>query len=367
MKFAVPAVLALFAGLATSAASAQTVPPDVTAAGRVVVDLWVSAVTTGNLPLETTNRGQQIEIEVGPLPGEVTVFGIPAIPSGFTFPNVSNLSLRTGLAQDFVEVRFLGDTAPDTTINTGAGNSDVVLRYFTPAAAQSASNVRIIGGAGNDKATIEVISEADTFAANWIVEQGNGNNEVFATVQSTAASTSLSASLTQLGGTGIDIANFNVISAASALNLAFNANQGRGNDSAIVTIDGLGPATTTLALDILQGDGADVTEALAVTRGGTTAFSGRVLGENGIDTIKTLLEGDGSTSLLLDGGASADVIESEYKGAVTGAPRLNGGTGNDVLKIVADQPALLAPTLDGGLGFDIGIGFGTFISVESIN
>jgi hypothetical protein len=352
-------VLSVLAGTAVSA-SAQN-------AGSVHAETLLTVAQTSVLTLTSNNAQQQIEVEVGPLPGEVRVFGFNG-GSEMSYTGVTAINLRTGSAQDFVEFRIYTPAAPAITLNTGASNSDVKFIYFTPGAAGAASSdVTITGGTGNDIVNFEVFSEAADFAANWTVNQGNGDNEVNAVVNSTQVSSSLTLDLTATQGLGQDKASFNVIGAAASTDIGYVARQGAGNDTATFNFDEQTPGAAFVFLDINGAAGQDTAEAVAVTRGGTAAFSGRILGGNDADFAKLLLEGAGSSSVQLNGGAGADYLDSEYKGAVTGSPRLLGLDGDDFLKIVADQPALLRPTLDGGLGFDIAIGFGRIINCEQIN
>lgn len=359
-------IVALAGAVAASPAAAQTTRRG-TAPSPLVAAL-VNVQATGVLALTTNNAQQQIEVEVGPIPGEVRVFGISGIPDGVPFTNVAAIDLRTGTAQDFVQFRIFSAEAPTINLNTGAGNSDVKFIYFTPAGLTPASSsVTVTGGAAENKVGFEVFNEADSFDANWAVTHGDGNSEVTAAVTSTVATSLLAVDLRTSSGRGQDKAELAITSAAAMLDVAFSPRTGAGNDSTLLTIDGLEPGTASLFFDSNLGDGFDVAEAIAVTRGGTATYSGRIVGGNGDDQAKLLLEGDGRSTLTMNGGNGNDVLDMEYKGAVRGAPRLLGGAGNDILKIVATEPALMNPLLDGGAGFDEAIGFGRIINVENIN
>jgi hypothetical protein len=347
----------------TAAAAGQAAQP----ASPSPVLTAMNNLSTGGLVLTTNNQQQQIEIEIGPVPGEVRVFGISGIPDS-PFVGVTSISLTTGSAQDYVEFRVFSAEAPSITLNTGRGNSDVKFIYATPAGQGPASSeVSVIGGSGEDKVAFEVISEAESFSASWDVRQAGANNEVTAVVASYNPSASLTVDLFSTAGAGQDKVDVNILSAAASTNINVAGQTGGGNDSAIVVIDEQAPGATNLTMGLNLGAGQDVAEILAVTRGGTAAFTGSVLGGADSDTLKSLLEGAGSSALTLNGGPGADYLDAEYKGAVSGAPRLLGGDGNDFLKIVAEQRALMTPFLNGGLGFDEAIGFGTIVNVEQIN
>lgn len=363
MKSKTSMVLALFT-LAGTALAAQPLANEATE----VSDAATQASAPGTLVLTTNGQQQQIEIEIGPAPNEVRVFGIEGVPDGESFFGINSLSLTTGNAQDFVEVRVFTAQAPSINLNTAGGNSDVVVRYFIPGGAGAITNsVTITGGSAEDKATFEVVSETSSFAANWVVNHGNGTSNVTANVNATEPSSFLGINLATNSGNGQDSVSLSVVTATSNLAVGLSANTGLANDSAILVIDGIGSGSASLTFNANLGDGNDVAEALAVWRGGSASFAGTVLGGNNDDQLRQLLEGNGSTTLTLVGGNGNDNLDIELKGAVSGTPRIFGGAGNDFLRIIADAPALLRPFLDGGPGFDEVIGFGTIINAEKIN
>lgn len=326
-----------------------------------------ASAQTGPLVLTTNAAQQQIEIEIGPVPGEVRVFGIAGVADG-PYLGVTSVSLTTGPAEDFVQVRVFGSDAAPITINTGAGNSDVKVIYEAPfSMIPSASTVTIIGGTGNDKAAFEILTAADSFAANWTVRHGNGDNETTMTVANLDFTSALAIALTQTSGLGNDKLTGTVITNAASVNLSIAGNLGAGNDTYAMTVDELFPANNAITHSLNLGNGFDTGEFAAVLRGGTARLLGTINGGNDQDSLKSLLEGNGVSTLTLAGGAGTDNIDAEYKGRVTGAPRLVAGAGDDFLKLVADQPGVMNPLLDGGTGFDVGIGFGRFVSVEQIN
>lgn len=348
---------------AAGAASGQTIQ-SATALPTVLGELF----NTGTLVIVTNNQHQQIEIEVGPVAGEVSVFGVDGIPSGMTFPGVTAVELTTGSGQDFVEFRMFGTELPPVTVSTGSNNSDVKFIYETPFnVTPVTSEVTVNGLGGNDIVNFEVISDADSFDASWTVNHGNGNNETNATVLSAAPSSALGIDLSSNTGSGLDKLTASILSGAATVDIGFGGSLGFNNDIAILSIDEQSPGATTVNLGLDLSRGFDTAEILAVTRGGTVDFNGTVLGGTGSDSLKSLIDGGGSSSLVLDGGPGADSLDSEYKGEVTGAPALLGAGGNDFLKIVADQPAFMTPFIDGGAGIDTAIGFGTIVNVENIN
>jgi hypothetical protein len=311
---------------------------------------------------------QQIEVNVGPLPGQVQISGVIGA-STTTFENVAEIIATTGPAQDFVEFRMLAATLPAPVFSFTAGNSDVKVIYEPPSnATVVTSNVSITGGVGNDKAAFEVLNGAPTFIASWEVLAGNGTNEAIAVVQSPDASDLLAIALNMRSGSGQDKFDVSVTSNAAAVDISANPFIGSGNDSAIITTLALGTGNLNLQSFGSLGNGLDVYEVTNVSNGGVASFSGFVDGGDGTDTLKFTSEASGPMNLTLSGGAGADNLDWFAKGsAVTGSPKLLGGTGNDYLKLVVDGPFAATPFIDGGSGYDIAFGFGTIVNCEEVN
>ncbi|MDX2200903.1 MAG: hypothetical protein SF069_18260 [Phycisphaerae bacterium] len=327
----------------------------------------VQQSTAGVLSIVTNNAQQQIVITVGPVAGEVDISGV-SVPAGTPLTGITAIELTTGRAQDYVEFVFLTPQAPNVTLNTGLGISDVKFIYLIDATPETASsNVTVTGNSANDLVSFTVESRAAAFAANWNVSGGAGNNEVVANINSPEASESMSISLNGSATTGQDKLELFAIHSAALTNISLGGSLGSNSDVATVLVDSLNPADTTLAFNLNMGAGADASNIEFITRGGTASASGSLLGGDGIDALTFKLEQDGAVNVTIDGGSGNDLIDYALKGLVTGTPTLLGGIGNDELKLVVDGPQLATPFFDGGPGFDIAIGFGTFVNVEQIN
>lgn len=336
----------------------------VASAGLAHAQLTSGGTQVGSaLTLTTNNAQQQIEVVIGPLPGDVQVTGID---NAGNYTGVGSISLTTGNNLDVVTFRILTNQVPDITVATGAGDSDVSFLYEIDFTAEVAgSNVTVTGGTGNDKVNFEATSLAAGVAARWNVNHFGGFNETKVTFNATGASEFLDIDLNSVAGGGQDLLSVNVVSAALDNRFRLTGTMGAGNDTALFNFDGISPSALNLSYLFDLGAGNDVAEVANVTRGGIASVSGAVAGGNGLDNIKFLLEGNGTSALSLQGGAGADTIDVEYKGTIAGSPLLIGNGGNDVLKlVVTDGPQISTPTLDGGPGIDTGIGFGTFISIE---
>jgi hypothetical protein len=315
------------------------------------------------LTLTTNNAQQQIEVVIGPLPGDVQVTGVDNAGS---YTGVGSISLTTGSGLDVIVFRILTNQVPDITVATGGNDSDVSFLYEIDFTAEIAgSNVTVTGGSGNDKVSFQASSLAAGVAARWNVNHFGGNNETKVEFNATGASEFLDLNLNTINGGGQDLLSVAVVSAALDNRFRLTGTMGGNNDTAFFNFDGISPSALSLNYLFDMGAGNDVAEVTNVTRGGIANVTGAVAGGNGLDSIKFLLEGSGTSNLSLQGGAGADTVEVDYKGTIDGSPFLIGNGGNDVLKlVVTDGPQISTPTLDGGPGIDTGIGFGTFISIE---
>lgn len=310
---------------------------------------------------------QHMEIEVGPVTGEVRLSGVPGATTTVYY-GIASIDLTAGPRNDYVEFRIFTGDAPAITAATGAGNSDVKVLYQLDSSIMDASSsVSVAGGTGEDKVFFGVHSFARAFAANWTTNQGAGTNETIASIDSPEASQLMSVSLASTGTTGIDKYELEVKSNAAAISLNASPNTGAGEDSAIVKIDTLGAGTTNVATLVSLGAGIDVFELTNTSRGGAANFSGSINGGADNDTMKFSSEASGRVLMGFNGALGNDNIDFFAKGSVTGRPRLLGAGGNDYLKLVIDGPRLSNPYLDGGAGFDIAFGFGTIINCEQVN
>lgn len=368
-SFSIVAV-ALCAGSTTALANNNASPAQPFDLNNPLIQARVAQAGAPNvLEIRTNNGQQQIEVVVGPVAGEVSVSGFET-PEGLSmFTGITSIVIITGTAQDFVQVRFTSEVVPDVSINTGGGLSDLIFSYEFPYAIGTAtvSNVTVTGSGSSDKVAFNMLGATSSFVGNWNVQCAGGDNEITINIDSPEASDLLGVTLNTGAAGGQDKVVANIKSFASVLNLGFTGTMGGGVDSALVFVDGLGPATTTASYNFDLGAGNDVAETTIISRGGTATMSGVLTGGNGFDNLKLLLEGDGRVDLQMTGDAGIDFLDMELKGAVQGSPRLVAGTGNDELKLVVDGPRIATPFLDGGPGFDKAIGFGTIINCEEIS
>lgn len=360
--------LALSTVLAAQSVFAQADAPEFNT-GVPLADVLLAQVgTPGLLSINATNGQQQIEVTIGPVPGEVRVQGVSGISSNTVFTGITSIRVRTGSFTDFVAFRSRSTVVPQIWVNTAGGDSDVIVDYEVPGtSAPVSTEVTVIGGGGNDKVAFLVDSRAASFTSSWNVDHRGGNNEAVASVQSPDASDLLSIDFSNITGAGKDKFETFIVHRAAAVDVSLDGLLGKNEDLASLGIDSVDPSNITVELALDLGDGKDSMNTNILSRGGATDIAGSVIGGQGLDTMGMTLESDGSVELTLDGGAGADFLDMFFKGVVTGNPRLLGGNSNDELKIVVDGPRVCTPFLDGGPGFDKAIGFGTIINCEDVN
>lgn len=338
--------------LAAGSASAQTV-----------------TVSNGAMRINTSAyaTNQQMEIRIGPVAGQVRLFGVIGAPST-TYNGITSIDLTTGPRDDYVEFRIFTGNAPRIRASTGLGNSDVKVLYELASSITTAtSTVAVIGGPGNDKVAFGVHSFARNFYANWNTQQGIGDNESIATIDSPESSQVMSVAFNALGGSGKDNHEIEVKSRAASIVLNSRSTTGANNDSSIVKVDTSGAGTLRATTYASLGDGVDVFELTNISRGGPAFFYGNLNGGAGNDVIKFSSEASGQIFTTFNGSLGNDEIDFFAKGVVTGTPRLLGEGGNDKLKLVVDGPRVASPFIDGGPGYDIAQGFGTIINCEEVN
>lgn len=360
--------LALSTLLAAQSVFAQAEAPDFNT-GVPLADVLLAQVgSPGLLSIVATNGQQQIEVTIGPVPGEVRVQGVSGISSDMVFTGITSIRVRTGTFTDFVAFRSRSTVVPQIWVNTSSGDSDVIVDYDVPGTSSAVSTeVTVLGAGNNDKVAFLVDSRAASFTASWNVDHRGGNNEAIASIQSPDASDLLSIDFNNVAGAGKDKFETYIVHRAAALDVSLDGLLGKNEDEAALGIDGVDPSNVTVELAIDLGDGKDKMNTNIVSRGGTTDIAGSVIGGQGLDNMGMTFESDGSVEVTFDGGAGADFLDMFFKGVVTGNPRLLGGNSNDELKIVVDGPRVCSPFLDGGPGFDKAIGFGTIINCEDVN
>jgi hypothetical protein len=338
--------------LAAGSASAQTV-----------------TVSNGAMRINTSAfaTNQQMEIRVGPIAGQVRLSGVIGAPST-TYNGITSIDLTTGPRDDYVEFRIFTANAPRIRATTGLGNSDVKVLYNLPSSvALASSTVAIIGGPGNDKVFFGVHSFARNFYANWNTQQGIGDNETIASIDSPESSQVMSVAFNAVGGSGKDKHEVEVKSRAASIVLNTRSTTGANNDSSIVKVDTSGAGTLSATTYASLGDGVDVFELTNISRGGPASFYGNLSAGARNDVIKFTSEASGQIFTTFNGSLGNDEIDFFAKGVINGTPRLIGEAGNDKLKLVVDGPRVASPLINGGPGYDIAQGFGTIINCEEVN
>jgi hypothetical protein len=330
----------------------------------------VANVSGGRLMLTTGNTSQNVKIEA--VSGVVRVFGFAGIPDGTSYGAFSGLTLRTGAANDIVEIEVSSGQSYDVRVDTGAGNSETKLKWriLGGAALPAANFTRSGAQSGVQIVAIEVESESSRAA---VAIDAGGATDVGAKVNSSNFSELLRVAFAASAAK----VNFELGSAATSLEVDVRGGGTSGNDELVYKIAQSRAAQVQLnwALDALGGE--DKVESVVSAPGSTVTTRGSVLGRAGNDSIQFETDAFATiTGLTLNGGTGADrlsqVIKGRFQSSQTLRPVLLGGEGDDVLVLTTDTGIFgtgldndTFPLIDCGLGIDSFQAFGLIRGCES--
>lgn len=290
----------------TSVDIGGAVPHRVNAAGALGV------ADTPLLTVNGTAATDDIQLQVGPVAGEVTVLKAPGVADGTRFTGVRELVVASGNGTaDKVVIKGEVSGALPIRVNAGSGGDEVQLETK---ALSGAANLQVTfsGGSGNNKLAWLVPSAAQALTVSLTMSTTTGNDEVLLAVDAGAPSTRLAVQVnTNLGAANDKLETF-ITSAASVVNLAVATKGGVGNDLAKVVLDQVAVGRATANLNLLLEGGSDSSEILLKGSQTTTTMRGTLSGGGGNDTLTLLTEGPTRGSFRLTGGAGVDACSATY-------------------------------------------------------
>lgn len=322
----------------------------------------------GSLTITTGAAQDDFSVIVGPVAGEVLIFGIPNVTEGVPFVGVTEINISTGLQEDKVRVETFSEVIPTVRINTGEGNGLVEIEMTVPPALLPVvSNLSIVGGGAEDRVYARINSLANNLRANWGINGGNGLNESSIIVESTQRSAGVGLNLDARGGLGQDKFQVDFFTATQVVDYFLTGLTGAGDDEINLNVFNDRPATVRTNFRVDMGAGLDKLQGNLVALNGTSSLSGAILGGDGNDIIDFNCESNVIGGLLMDGGNGNDYTKLNITQALRGVPRQNGGAGDDLMELFVQGARLATPQIDGGPGFDIFNGFGNTVNVEQVN
>jgi hypothetical protein len=323
------------------------------------------------LSLVTDAAYQNVRLEVGPVTGEVRVYGFPGISDGTSFSGITSALVKTGGGNDqfALDALTFGDFA--VAVDTGAGELSTSVQWKVGvSAAPVASTFDLVSIAGpNQFANVEFVNDAAkaTFAARVVCATSSTTK-----VLSVDPTDTLGVSYF---GSAVNT-TLEVTSRAQALNVAARGSHTAIGNSVKYTINQNEPAPVNFATGLALGPGNDSLELLVNAPGSPLTLTGIVRARGGDDLLLVVPTAASTTSgLALGGEAGADQLTFDVKGAFQLSPtlrtRLLGGAGNDLLTLQTDSaivgsglPNDLVPLIDGGADFDLYKAFGEIVNCE---
>ena len=120
------------------------------------------SVTAGKLSLVTDASDQNVRLEVGPIVGEVRVYGFPGISDGTSFTGITSASVKTGGGNDqfALDAQTFADFA--VAVDTGVGELSTTVQWKVGQSANPiAANFELVTLSGpNQFANVEFVNDA---------------------------------------------------------------------------------------------------------------------------------------------------------------------------------------------------------------
>ena len=292
--------------IATALPIAGAVPHRIDAAAALGV------VVNPILTINGTAATDDIQLQVGPTAGQVTVLKAPGMADGTRFSGVHELVVNSGNGTaDKVTIKAELTGHFPIKFNAGSGGDEVQLETKTlPGTANL--QVTFSGGAGNNKLAWLVPSASQVLTVGLTMSTTTGNDEVLVAVDAGAPSIRLALQLNTNLGTAHDKLETFIKSAANVVNLTVNARSGAGNDLAKVELDQVVAGRAMATLNLLLDGGSDSGEIVLKGSQTTTTLRGTLNGGGSNDRLNVLTEGPTRGSFRMTGGAGVDACSTTY-------------------------------------------------------
>jgi hypothetical protein len=299
-------------------------------------------------------------------PGSATVFGVPGTPDGTQFLGVSKLVARTFASKDILNVQSLSATPPELDIDTGDGDSQVLVDIQTPfGQLPTYSKALIRGGAGKDSTLFQVTDNAPGATFDWSVFAGEGENDASVKFSSDVLGGATVLNWRYFGGASTDKVLIDGITKADLFEVNALGLTGGGGDEWLITTSGNANTLARVQTSARMGAGVD-TARVSLSNCGSSVVRGAIDGGAGDDLIEVLSTSNMAGSPLLLGGLGNDVLvyNAQLNLLADASPQILAGEGNDTVSMLVSGAVLGKPFSDGGPGNDSFVGVGLAINFE---
>ncbi len=272
---------------------------------RIDAAAALGVAAAGLLTVTGTAANDDIQLQVGPAPGVVTILKAPGMADGTRFTGIHRIAVSSDdNATDKVVIKAALDH--DFTIEIAAGGGDEVTLETAALAPQINLQVTLVSPSGDNKLVWLVDSVAHELALGLTVESGAGKDEVIWQVTTDEPSAKLALQLAANTGGGADKIETILKSAAAAVDLTFAANTAGADDQVKLELDQSVPATVVAALDVRLDAGSDTGEILLKGSNAQVTMDGALHGGGNNDTLKLLIEGAATGEVTVSGDAGKD-------------------------------------------------------------
>lgn len=312
------------------------------------------------------------KIIVGPAAGQVQVFGLPDVADGTTYSNINTIDWRSGAADDAVAFEVTQAGEFDVRVDTGAGQSQVDVKWIIPAGAPSGTtpSVHIAAATGLKKIQMQL----ENFAANtnfaWTQVLGDGDAEVKGEMQFKQGSQQARGLMDLRFGNGLSKAELTVDNESQNLAMDIRPRNIRFLTTKILSDD---PAnSTTLNFNpVGAATGSNINFEM-VSAAQNVTLGGAMTGGSGMNEVlynfTSLTTATVNANVSAFTGAGNDKINLAFKGLpgtrMALAGQVNAGAGDDEALLLTEGIATGTITLDCGPGIDKAIGFAQTLACE---
>ena len=342
-------------------------------ANQAVPDQQALAVTpSGRALLFSYAVPTNAKIIVGPAAGQVQVFGLPDIADGTTYNNIGSIDWRSGAADDAVAIEVTQTGDFDVRVDTGAGQSQVDVKWIIPAGAPAGTtpSVHIAASTGLKKIQMQL----ENFAANtnfaWTQVLGDGESEVKGEMQFKQGSVQARGLMDLRFGNGLSKAELTVDNEAQNLVMNIVPRNIASLTTKILSDDPAASSTVNFSPTGVAGGSKInfemVSAAQSVTLGG--ALNGGAGMDEVLYNFTSLVNARVNANVSANTFAGMDKINLAFKGlpgtAISLAGAVNAGADDDEALLLTEGITTGTIRLDCGPGVDKGIGFITTVGCE---
>ncbi len=299
-------------------------------------------------------------------PGNARVFGVTGTPDGTLFTGVSKLVANTLASTDIVNVQILSAMPPELDLNTGDGDSQVLVDIQTPSGLMPTYSKAVVrGGPQKDSVLFQLTDNAFGGTYDYTVFGGEGENDAQVKFSSDVLGGFTTLNWRYYGGATTDKVLLDFVTKADEVIINALGLTGAGGDEWIIKAAGDSNTTARIQTAARLGAGGD-TALIDTSNTANSVVRGGIDAGDGDDVVEVITASSMQASPVLMGGLGNDVLLiSVGQSLLAGSnPRILAGPGNDTVSMLVGAAVLGNPFSDGGPGNDSFTGVGIAVNFE---